>query len=65
MHIRQETNSNKNKNMRTVIIIGAMIIADAINPSVEISEKALTFVAVLVIASMVMALTEFIERNIK
>ena len=49
--------------MRTVIIIGAMIIADAINPSVEISEKALTFVAVLVIASMVMDLTEFIERK--
>lgn len=51
--------------MRTVILIGAMIIADAINPSLDISSKALTFVGVLVIASMFMDLTEFIDRNRK
>lgn len=51
--------------MRTVIIIGAMIIADAINPEINISDVAIRFVGVLVIASMVMDLIEFIKPTRK
>ena len=49
--------------MRTVIIVGAMFIADAINPEMNISDNAIRFVGGLVIASMAMDLTDFFKKN--
>ena len=48
--------------MRTAILIGAMMISDAINPEMDISDGAIRFVAVLVVAFMVMDLTEFAKK---
>jgi hypothetical protein len=49
--------------MRTVILIGAMIIADAINPEMIIKESTTTFVGFLVIASMAMDLIDFFRKD--
>jgi hypothetical protein len=51
--------------MRTVIILGAMIIAEAINPGFKIGGTALYFVAIVVFSSMVMDVIEFLDRKQK
>ena len=48
--------------MRTVILVGSMIIAGAIRPNQKIAPTVVTFTSFLLLASILMDIFEFIHK---